>query len=86
MTPREALTRIHLRIGEALRLTRYVSCWDCEHVREIEPDPELEGEFHNYRKAVCYCWKVAEDDGDGVPLICSPSEAVWCASYKEVGE
>ena len=86
------LTRIHLWIGEALHLTRYVCCWDCKWARDdswaIEKgftyactDGEDERIPH-YHESVCYCWKAALDDGDGFPALCSPAEAVWCSEFE----
>lgn len=76
-------TRAYLWVGEHLGLSHYRSCWDCGWVRKVERDLEMQESYKHYRRAVCYCQKVAIDDGDGVPMTCSPSEAVWCPFFKE---
>jgi len=76
MSIRHTLTSIHLRIGEHLGLTRYTSCWSCEHARIIEESPD-----------VCGCVATEEDRSCtfGYGCVCC-SEAVWCPYYKEVKE
>ena len=89
---RHRLTRIHLWIGEHLGLTRYASCWDCEWVRttkwcaehDVINEIMEENETQNHDKGVCWCWKVACEDEDGCPMVCCPSEAVWCADFESL--
>ena len=67
------LTAIHLWIGEHLGLTRYVSCWSCEHSRVVDESPD-----------VCGC-VATEDDREctfGYAAVCC-AEAVWCEYFKE---
>ena len=89
----QRLTRIHLWMGEHLGLTRYASCWDCKWVRTTKwcvehgaicANLDDDGDIPHYDKGLCWCWKVACDDGDGCPMACCPSEAVWCADFESI--
>lgn len=62
------LTRVHLWVGEHLGLTRYTSCWTCEHSCVVDESPD-----------VCGC-VATEDDHACMTIVCC-SEAVWCPNY-----
>ena len=69
---RKWMTRAHLRVGEALGLTRYRNCHGCSHCRQLEGlSPEIIG---------CDLYLA---DEDGQLAITDPSEAVWCDEFRD---